>query len=427
MPDIPSTPQTSTIADTAAGAVGGTVGTVQGTAAAAAAPVPAPQPAKAAAAVADAVTAAPTPTSTASQVADTAGAAVANAAAPAAVTQAAEPAVPAVGATTGGAGSSVTRVTDTVTSAAGQTAAPVRPITDSVAAASSGATRAAESVATGVGVPGGPGGPGAADAISAATTQAHQALAPASGGRSLVDTASQAMQGPGAGLAGALAPGAGPGGVATALAPGADPVGLAAPPAPDPTTTSLLGHAAPASAPAPGSGAAHGAATDTLAQVATDPRLLAVTGVTALAGTAYVAARAAGCVAGGDSSVILNNVRLIPCLARTSMTASGTALAGLGSGVREAAGSVTRTTRAELHVLGEHVSGTADKARQDLSEHVVEPFRDGLARATDGRGMSGANGSDLFFLGIGMVVGLLYAAILSLWLFLVRPRWSTRA
>ena len=150
-------------------------------------------------------------------------------------------------------------------------------------------------------------------------------------------------------------------------------------------------------------------------------------GITALAGTAYVAARSAGCVAGGESSVILNNVRLIPCLARSSMTAGGTALAGIGSGAREAAGSASRTTRAEIHVLGEHVSSAAGKARQDLADHVVEPFRDGLARATDGERGSGAAGSDLFFLGIGLVVGLLYAAIMSLWLFLVRPRWSTRA
>jgi hypothetical protein len=58
---------------------------------------------------------------------------------------------------------------------------------------------------------------------------------------------------------------------------------------------------------------------------------------------------------------------------------------------------------------------------------VVEPFRDGVARATgDGRGDGDVRGSDMFFLGIGMVVGLLYATILSLWLFLVRPRWSTR-
>ena len=206
-----------------------------------------------------------------------------------------------------------------------------------------------------------------------------------------------------------------------------DPGALAAPPAPDPTTASLLAHATPASAPTPG-GAAHSTAADTLAQVATDPRLLAVTGVTALAGTAYVAARSAGCVAGGDQSVILTNVRLIPCLAKSSMAASTTAIAGVGSGVREAAGSASRATRAELHVLGEHASSAAGKARQGLADHVVEPFREGVARATgDARGEGDTRGSDLFFLGIGMVVGLLYAAILSLWLFLVRPRWSTRA
>ena len=59
-------------------------------------------------------------------------------------------------------------------------------------------------------------------------------------------------------------------------------------------------------------------------------------------------------------------------------------------------------------MLGEHASSVADKARQDLADHVVEPFRDGIARATgDAPDGQGARGSDLFFLGIGMVVGLL--------------------
>ncbi|MES1193587.1 MAG: hypothetical protein ABUM26_04630, partial [Solirubrobacterales bacterium] len=346
------------------------------------------------------------------------------------VTQATEPVAPA----TGSAGSAVNQAVDTVTSTAGQATAPVQPITDTVAAASSGATRAAESVASGQV---GSGATGAADAVSGATTEAaHQALAAAGGGSgggggggaaSLADTAAHAAHGSQAGLAHALASPGEPAGLAHALAPPVDPAGLAAPPAPDPTSAALLGNVAPASAPTPG-GAAHGTATDTLAQVATDPRLLAVTGVTALAGTAYVAARAAGCVAGGEQSVILTNVRLIPCLAKSSMAAGATAVAGFGSGVRQAAGSASQATRAEIHVLGEHVSSAASKARQDLDDHVVEPFRDGIARATgDVRGEGETRGSDLFFLGIGMVVGLLYAAILSLWLFLVRPRWSTRA
>ncbi|MET0600877.1 MAG: hypothetical protein ABW167_02710, partial [Baekduia sp.] len=358
------------------------------------------------------------------------------------VTQAADPVVSGVGAATGGAGSAVKQTVDTVTSTAAQATAPVRPVADAVATTTAAATapvrpvvdtvaaapttvaRAAEPVVSGQGAPR---ATDLADAIVGSTGQVtRQAVASATGGgSSAVDVLpTHAGSGPRGSLADTLAAASGAPGVA--MPPAGGPGALAAPPAADPTTASLFAHAAPASAPTPG-GAAHSTA-DSLAQVATDPRLLAVTGVTALAGSAYVAARAAGCVAGGDGGVILNNVRLIPCLARTSMTAGGTAIAGFGSGVRDAAGSASRATRDELHVLGEHVSSAAGKARQDLAEHVVEPFRDGIARATgdatDGRG---ASGSDLFFLGIGMVVGLLYAAILSLWLFLVRPRWSTRA
>jgi hypothetical protein len=554
MPDLPSTPQTSAIVESAAGTVDTAAGTAQATAAAAAAaptpvpeppspppapvaeaappPPPAPKPAETVSAVTDTTTAAATPTPKASQVADTidrataaptakvhevqdaiassgsgTGGTVSKLADPAVnstvgsvakaadpvvngtagsvakaadpvvngtvgtvtqatdpvvkgtvgtvtqaadpvvkgtvgtVTQAADPVVSGAGAATGGAGSAVKQTVDTVTSTAAQATAPVRPVTDTVASATGAATapvrpvvetvaaaptavaRAAEPVVSGQGAPR---ATDLADAIAGPTGQAtRQAVAAATGsGSSAVDhLPTHAGNGPRGTLADTLAAASGAPGVA--VPPASDPGALAAPPAADPTTASLLTHTA--SAPTPG-GAAHGTTADTLAQVATDPRLLVVTGVTALAGSAYVAARAAGCVAGGDGGVILNNVRLIPCLARTSMTAGGTAIAGFGSGVRQAAGSASRATRDELHVLGEHVSSAGDKARQDLADHVIEPFRDGIARATgdapDGRGSSG---SDLFFLGIGMVVGLLYAAILSLWLFLVRPRWSTRA
>ncbi|HWI75034.1 MAG TPA: hypothetical protein VNT55_23935 [Baekduia sp.] len=164
-------------------------------------------------------------------------------------------------------------------------------------------------------------------------------------------------------------------------------------------------------------------------QVATDPRLLAVTGITALAGTAYVAARSAGCVAGNDTNVILNNVRLIPCLVRSTVGSGGTALVAAGTSLRQAAGSVSGATRSAITVLDERVSKTADDARQDLVEHVVDPFREGFGRVTGDPPPDGSRngGGDLFFMGIGMLAGLLSAAILTLWLFLVGARGDTRA
>ena len=397
MPDLPTTPQTSAIVESAAGTVDTAAGTAQASQLV--------DTVQQTAATPDVKSVTDQATATVSQATDPVVKGTVETVTQATdpvvntttttVTQAADPVVSGAGAATGGAGSAVKQTVDTVTSTAAQATAPVRPVVDTVATTTAAATapvrpvvetvaaaptavaRAAEPVVSGQGAPR---AADLADAIAGPTGQAtHQAVASATGGSSsainLLPT--HGGSGPRGGLADALAAASNASGLAAP--PAGDPGALAAPPAVDPTTASLLAHAAPA--PAPG-GAAHGTATDTLAQVATDPRLLAVTGVTALAGSAYVAARAAGCVAGGESSVILNNVRLIPCLARTSMTAGGTAIAGLGSGVREAAGFASRATRDELHVLGEHVSSAAGKVRQDLADHVVEPFRDGLARAT---------------------------------------------
>jgi hypothetical protein len=123
-------------------------------------------------------------------------------------------------------------------------------------------------------------------------------------------------------------------------------------------------------------------------------------------------------------------VRLIPCLMRAQAVQGASALAGLGTtvgtGVRTAAASATDASRTAIEVLGERASRTAAAVQDGLGDHVVAPFSEGVARVTGGAHNGKSDGRDVFFLGIGMVVGLLYAAILSLWLFVVRPRWSTR-
>jgi hypothetical protein len=188
--------------------------------------------------------------------------------------------------------------------------------------------------------------------------------------------------------------------------------------APDPTTAALSQTTA-----ATPTGAGHAAAADGLAQVATDPRLIAVAGISALAGTAYVAVRGAGCVAGGDPGVILNNVRMIPCLARTTASSTGTALATFGMGARTAVAGLPDAARAGLGGLEERASREVQHVKDAFAAHVADPFRDGFERGTgglDGRGDSG--GGDLLLLGLGLVVGLIYAAVLSVWLFATGAR-----
>jgi len=170
-------------------------------------------------------------------------------------------------------------------------------------------------------------------------------------------------------------------------------------------------------------GVSHSAAADGLAQVATDPRLIAVAGISALAGTAYVAVRGAGCVAGGDPGVILNNVRLIPCLARTTASSTGTALATLGTGARTAVTGLPDAARAGLGGLEERASREVQHVKDAFATHVADPFRDGFSRGSGGPdGRDGVSGGDLLLLGLGLVIGLIYAAALAVWLFAVGAR-----
>jgi hypothetical protein len=326
------------------------------------------------------------------------------------VTQAAAPVVDTTTATVGGVTQAAAPVVDSTTASvggvtqaagAGQPAAVVDVATGTAASAGGGAVREVADAA-------GSTLAGAADAAGAGTVS--RLGDGADGGLDATATAAGAH----GDVADAVAS------VAVPLAPAPAP-GFAGTPEVDSTTAAFT--QAAAVPPVPGVAGDGGSTADTIAQLATDPRLLAVTGITALAGRAYVVARSARCVAGDDGGVILNNVRLIPCLVRSGVSSGGVALGVVGSGFRQAAGAVNSSGA----VLGERLSKTAGAARQDLAEHVVDPFRQGFGRATGQAPAGEARGGDVLFVGIGVVIGLLCAVLMSLWLLVAGVRQGTRA
>jgi hypothetical protein len=88
---------------------------------------------------------------------------------------------------------------------------------------------------------------------------------------------------------------------------------------------------------------------------------------------------------------------------------------------------VASAGRSGLEVLDERATKIAGGTRQGFAGHVVEPLQDGFGRVAGGAPADdGSRGRNMLFVGIGMVIGLLYTAILALWLLIVRPRWSVR-
>jgi hypothetical protein len=185
---------------------------------------------------------------------------------------------------------------------------------------------------------------------------------------------------------------------------------------------------APASPPPTPSAGSGGSAVDAVAQLATEPEVLVATGVVALAGTAYVAARTAGCLAGNDTNVILTNVRLIPCLVKNGASAAGNAVGAAGAGLRQAAGTVTTAGRSTIAVLGERTSMAARDIGDTLLNPLLDPAKDGFGQGRGGPRVQRPTAvGEMLLFGLGMLVGLICAALVSLRVFVTDDQhWRTR-
>jgi hypothetical protein len=166
------------------------------------------------------------------------------------------------------------------------------------------------------------------------------------------------------------------------------------------------------------------ALTDVMAQLAPDARLVASAAVLTLASEAILGTRILGPRA--DARVAFTTVRLLPCLVKASLEQQVAALTG------------RRLPAASLGGANGAASteGVGDTAASDVArggvrgtiESFVSPLRDGFDQATRDAGEATDGFSDSRLLvQVGMALGVVYVAFLSLWFWVTRVRWSSRA
>ena len=184
---------------------------------------------------------------------------------------------------------------------------------------------------------------------------------------------------------------------------------FAAPPAGD--------GSAVAAAPAAGDSSA----LEVIAATATDPSVLAAaTGVAVLVGAGLAGSRL-GCAA--EARLLFTNVRLLPCLAKNSVSDHLAPLASAlpGSGPAGPAAVLRPAVAAEGAVAG--TSAVNDPVeRSDARTGLLGSFRDGFEQAIRGetREIGESLGDSRLMIQLGMALGFVYTAFLSVWF------WATR-
>ena len=156
-----------------------------------------------------------------------------------------------------------------------------------------------------------------------------------------------------------------------------------------------------------------------LTTLGSDSRVLISAAVATMAGAAIIAPRAAG--AGADWRLAFTNVRLLPCLAMASVQQNialltdavaprasgggGMGFATAGDAARADSGS-NRISRATSDAVG-------------AIEEAGKALREGFAQTIENGGSDGLSDSRLF-VQIGMALGFVYLAFLTVWF------WATR-
>jgi len=195
-----------------------------------------------------------------------------------------------------------------------------------------------------------------------------------------------------------------------------------------PPVASPIGLDADAAAAAASSVDGH-SLTDVMTQLAPDARLVASAAALALASEAIVGARLLGSHA--DARMAFTNVRLVPCLVKTSIghhlaafTGSRVPAASMGA-ASSGAGSSTSAAVSDA-------PSSDDEARRagvrGIVESIGEPLRQGfdqVTREAAGEVTDGLSDTRLM-VQIGMALGVVYVAFLSVWFWATRVRVSSR-
>ncbi len=191
--------------------------------------------------------------------------------------------------------------------------------------------------------------------------------------------------------------------------------------------------AAPASAPAPLDGTAAAAAPtsdgpsalDVVAATATDPSVLAAaTGVAVLVGAGIAGSRL-GCAA--EARLLFTNVRLLPCLVRNSVSEHLAPLTSAlpSSGPAGPAAVLQPAVAVEGAALGTSVVNDPPPdavQRDEARTGFLGSFANGFEQAIRGetREIGDSLGDSRLMIQLGMALGFVYAAFLSVWF------WATR-
>ena len=165
---------------------------------------------------------------------------------------------------------------------------------------------------------------------------------------------------------------------------------------------------------------------DVMSQIAPDARLVASAAVLTFASEAILGARFVG--PGADARMAFTNVRLLPCLVK--------------SGVEQQLAALTGTRMPAASIGGAHGAGSSasdaggsagsdDEKRGAIRgtiESLVSPLREGFEQATrDAEEVTDGFSDSRLMVQIGMALGVVYMAFLSVWFWATRVRWSTRA
>jgi len=149
--------------------------------------------------------------------------------------------------------------------------------------------------------------------------------------------------------------------------------------------------------------------------------------VLALAGAALLGPRAGG--SGADARMAFTNVRLLPCLlkdeASRQLAALTEALAPIAAPA--ASGSGPGRGTAGPAVTPDSVAVKTERAVAGLRGFFDE-FSEGLSQATRDAGEAPDGLSDnRLAVQVGMLLGVVYLAFLSVWFWATRARWNPRA
>jgi hypothetical protein len=138
--------------------------------------------------------------------------------------------------------------------------------------------------------------------------------------------------------------------------------------------------------------------------------ILPVAGVVGAASLGAVVIARGAC--SPSAPVMFTNVRLLPCIA--SSTIERTAVATIDA----------------VSKLGSS-GGASIRSAPRVAGAIIDPFRDGFDRAVRGSVLADEDTESLrdgrLLAQIGIVLGTIYAAFLTVWFWATRVRWSARA